>query len=29
MILDEPTDNLSVKESHKILDFVKDLRAQG
>jgi simple sugar transport system ATP-binding protein len=29
MILDEPTNNLSVKESHKILDFVKDLKAQG
>ncbi len=29
MILDEPTNNLSVKESHKILDFVRDLKAQG
>jgi simple sugar transport system ATP-binding protein len=29
MILDEPTNNLSVKESHKILDFVKDLKGQG
>jgi simple sugar transport system ATP-binding protein len=29
MILDEPTNNLSVKESHKILKFVRDLKAQG
>ncbi len=29
MILDEPTNNLSVKESHKILAFVRDLKAQG
>jgi len=29
MILDEPTNNLSVKESHKILNFVADLKAQG
>jgi simple sugar transport system ATP-binding protein len=29
MILDEPTNNLSVKESHKILKFVSDLKAQG
>jgi simple sugar transport system ATP-binding protein len=29
MILDEPTNNLSVKESQKILNFVKDLKEQG
>jgi simple sugar transport system ATP-binding protein len=29
MILDEPTNNLSVKESRKILKFVTDLKAQG
>jgi simple sugar transport system ATP-binding protein len=29
MILDEPTNNLSVKESQKILTFVRDLKAQG
>lgn len=29
MILDEPTNNLSVKESKKILTFVTDLKAQG
>ena len=29
MILDEPTNNLSVKESQKILKFVQDLKAQG
>ena len=29
MILDEPTNNLSVKESRKILSFVTDLKTQG
>lgn len=29
MILDEPTNNLSVKESKKLLRFVTDLKAQG
>jgi simple sugar transport system ATP-binding protein len=29
MILDEPTNTLSVKESHKALNFVTDLQAQG
>ena len=29
LILDEPTNNLSVKESKRILDFIVDLKKQG
>jgi len=29
LILDEPTNNLSVKESRKVLQFVRDLKNQG
>ncbi len=29
LILDEPTNNLSVKESKRILDFIKELKNQG
>lgn len=29
LILDEPTNNLSVKESLKVLEFIKELRKQG
>jgi len=29
LILDEPTNNLSVKESKRILEFIKDLKNQG
>jgi len=29
LILDEPTNNLSVKESKRILEFVTDLKSQG
>jgi simple sugar transport system ATP-binding protein len=29
LILDEPTNNLSVKESKRILEFIKELKKQG
>ncbi len=29
VILDEPTNNLSVKESQKVLEFIKELKNQG
>lgn len=29
MIFDEPTNHLSVKETNKVLDYVKQLRDQG
>jgi simple sugar transport system ATP-binding protein len=29
VILDEPTNNLSVKESEKVLEFIRELKRQG
>lgn len=29
VILDEPTSNLSVKESEKVLEFIRELKKQG
>ncbi len=29
VILDEPTNNLSVKESQRVLEFIRELKRQG